>query len=134
MVDLIQLIQEADFALLDVERTRMGVESAKTALEMAKSDCDRAKSHFDSVIAKADSLGVPRAKLKKIIEERTAVLSASGLLSVPANKSNAQSPFGSTKKAPKAKSKKIDDSADVEDASFDGNSEVDDVSLQQLDA
>ncbi len=134
MVDLIQLIQEADFALLDVERTRMGVESAKAALEMAKSDFDHAKSHFDSVISKADSLGVPRAKLKKIIEERTAVLSASGLLSVPANKSTAQSPFASPKKAPKTKSKKADESADTEESSFDGNSEAEEASLQQLDA
>lgn len=134
MVDLIQLIQEADFALLDVERTRMGVEAAKTALDLAKTDCDRAKSHFDSVIAKADALGVPRAKLKKIIEERTAVLSASGLLSVPANKSSAQISFGTAKKAPKVKSKKSDDFAEADETKFNDNTDTEEATSQQLDA
>lgn len=107
MSDLIQLVQDADFALLDVEQTRVAIEAAKAALEMAKSDHDRAKAAFDEVIARADGLGVSRAKLRKIIEERAAVLSASGLLSVPVNKMGAQKPVAKApKKSAKPKEKK----------------------------
>jgi outer membrane protein TolC len=126
-MDLIQLVQDADAALLDVERARLNVEAAKYALEMAKTDFDQAKSAFDAVIARADDVGVPRAKLKKIVEERTAVLSASGLLSVPANRpSITAKPAKPAKKNAKAKAAEKD-SSEVkldEDLSADADSDL----------
>lgn len=131
MLDLFQLIQEADFALLDVERTRMGVDAAKYALETAKSDHDKAKTHFDAVITKADELGIPRAKLKKLVEERTAVIAASGFLSVPANKSGHQNATTPTKKAPRPKKNKEIEAAE---ATFDADANSESESIAQLDA
>ena len=85
-MDLMQLIQEADMALIAMEQTRQTVESAKAALESAKTDADEAKSRFDEVIARADEFGVPRMKVRKLAEERAAALMASGLISEPVNR------------------------------------------------
>lgn len=134
MLDLMQLIQEADLALLDVERARTEMEAAKVALEMAKSEHERVKIHFDSVIVKADELGVPRAKLKKLVEERTAALSASGLLSTPANKSAVKESKSPNKKSSKTKTKKEDENLMVEDPSLKFDSDDQDTNSQSLDA
>lgn len=111
MSELIQLIQEADLALLNVEQSRLAIEAAKVALELAKNDHDRAKGQFEEVLARADEVGVSRAKLRKIIEERALVLSASGLLSVPVNKlaANAKVVKATPKKAAKPREQKRSD-------------------------
>ncbi len=80
MNNLIQLIQDADVASVQMEQARQAVEAAKSAFEAAKAQADEAKTNFDSVVARADELGVPRAKLRKLIEERSAALMASGLM------------------------------------------------------
>ncbi len=100
--DLVQLIQDADFAVMDIETTRMAFEASKTAVEFAKEDYERAKKTFDQVIAQADELGIPRAKLRKLVEERSAALLASGLLSVPVNKAARPKPAAKKAKAPGA--------------------------------
>jgi hypothetical protein len=101
--DLVQLIQEADFAIMEIERSRAAVDAAKLALESAKEDFERARSAFDQVIAGADALAVPRAKLKKLAEERAAALLASGLFSTPVNQAKAvKAPKAPKKKAPKS--------------------------------
>lgn len=86
MSDFLQLVQDADWALLKVEQAKTAVELARINWEAAKSDLDAAKTEFDSVIARAEEVGVQRSKLRKIVEERVAVLSASGLLTAPVNK------------------------------------------------
>lgn len=106
MSNLIELVQEADFALLEIEQSRIEMEAAKVAFEMAKNNHERARATFDEVISRADDIGVSRVKLRKIIEERALVLSASGLLSVPVNKMGSQKAMRAAKKEPKAKGKK----------------------------
>lgn len=66
------------------------MEQSKVAFEMAKNDYDRAKAEFEKVLTRADGVGVSRPKLRKIIEERAAVLAASGLFSVPVNQMGSQ--------------------------------------------
>ena len=90
MADLVELIQEADFALMEIERARVAMEGARITLEMAKNDHDRAKASFDEIVARADELGIPRVKIRKLAEERVAVLLASGLMSIPVNQLKAQ--------------------------------------------
>lgn len=80
MTELIQLIQDADAASVQMEQARQAADAAKSALEAAKAAADEAKTNFEGVVARADELGVPRAKLRKLIEERSAVLMASGLM------------------------------------------------------
>ena len=85
-MELMQLIQEADMALIAMEQSRQTVELAKAALESAKTDADEAKARFDDVISRADEFGVPRMKVRKLAEERAAALMASGLISEPVNR------------------------------------------------
>lgn len=80
MSDLLQLIQEADVSAIEMEQAREGVEAAKQALEAAKERFDQTRTAFDQTIAKADDIGIPRAKLKKLIEERTSAFLGSGLV------------------------------------------------------
>ena len=85
MSNLIELIQEADVAMLEWENCKSQMDEAKAQLEIAKERLETAKQKFETVISQADSLGVPRNKLRKIIEERAMALVSSGLLSTPAN-------------------------------------------------
>jgi multidrug resistance efflux pump len=104
MTDLVQLIQDADFAHIEMENARSAVEAAKAQLEAAKENFESSKFAFDQVIARADEVGVPRAKLRKLVEERAAVLAASGLISTPVNPSANRTP--KPPKPPKKKASK----------------------------
>ena len=81
MTELMKLIQDADLASVEVERAREVVENAKASLEAAKEGFELAKTQFDQTLMRADEMGVPRAKLKKLAEERTTVLISAGLIS-----------------------------------------------------
>lgn len=80
MSDLMKLIQEADVASVEFEKARAQVEAAKLSLETAKEQQDQARTALDEIVNRADELGVPRAKVRKLIEERTQSLMASGLI------------------------------------------------------
>lgn len=100
--ELVQLIQEADFALVQLEQARSAVEAAKLGFELAKEELEQRRDLFEQVIARADEVGVPRGKLKKLAEERSAALLASGLLSSPISGSRASPGMAPAKtKSPK---------------------------------
>jgi len=80
MSEVMKLIQEADCAAIEMERARFAVEIAKATLETAKDGFEKARSFFDQTLIRADELGIPRAKIKKLIEDRTSALVASGLM------------------------------------------------------
>lgn len=80
MSDLMKLIQEADVASIEFEKARAQVEAAKLSLETAKDQQEQARVALDEIVNRADEFGVPRAKVKKLIEERTQSLMASGLI------------------------------------------------------
>ncbi|MBX3019565.1 MAG: hypothetical protein KF767_16880 [Bdellovibrionaceae bacterium] len=103
--ELVQLIQEADLALVQLEQARSAVEAAKLGFELAKEELEQRRDSFEQVIARADDVGVPRSKLKKLAEERSAALLASGLLSSPITGSRAAPGGGSTKPKSPRKSK-----------------------------
>lgn len=79
-MDLIKLLQEGDATGLEMQKALDALEHAKKAVEQAKERFDLTKNYFEQVIAKADEAGIPRAKFKKLVEERVAVLWNSGLL------------------------------------------------------
>ena len=68
-----QFFHQADQAAFNLEK-------AKRSLELAKAALEAAKLAFDDVMARAEELGVPKAKLRKIVEERVQVLFDSGLV------------------------------------------------------
>jgi outer membrane protein TolC len=120
MSELLKFIQEADVAALDMERAKAAVEAAKLSLEAAKENLESARKAFDEVLLRADDLGIPRPKVRKLIEERTASLLASGL--VPAgNSAEAPSPKPAAKapKAAKVSKKAKGTTSDVADTSAD---------------
>lgn len=111
MSDLMKLIQEADVAAVEFEKARAQVEGAKLALENAKEQHDQARNTLDEIVSRADEYGVPRAKIKKLIEERTQALMASGL--IPTTESRA-SAAPKPPKAPK-KAKPVVESSEKDD-------------------
>lgn len=118
MSDLINLIQEADLLMLDWENSKTELESAKLQLELAKEKLDSSRQKFESVVSQADQFGIPRAKLRKLVEERSQSLVASGLFSTPANAAPTKS---SSPKPPKAvkKSKAVSENQVIEDKDLD---------------
>lgn len=76
MTNFLSVLGEADEASLRLER-------ARRELEIAKQNLDSAKQAYDTVIAKADEMGLPRAKLKRLTEERLAALIDTGLANLP---------------------------------------------------
>ena len=69
----LSFLSEAEGVMLEMEKARRNFETAKLNLDNAKRSCDE-------LLSKADELGVPKAKLKKLIEDRIAMLFDSGLL------------------------------------------------------
>jgi hypothetical protein len=66
--------------LSQAEAVMLEMEKAKRNLETAKTNFENAKKNYDEFLAKADDFGVPKAKLKKLIEDRIAMLFESGII------------------------------------------------------
>ena len=102
----ITFLGQADSVALQFER-------AKRALEAAKNELENAKRAYDEVLAQADDHGIPKAKLKKLTEDRVSQLLESGLVdfgAAPAAKAKATK----TDK-PKAKKTKAPEAVDAVD-------------------
>ena len=106
MFTLIKLLQEADGVAIENERARYQIEVAKQALDAAKEFYDKTKADLDTIVGKADELGIPRPKIKKLIEERTQALMLSGL--VNATESRSSAPKASKTPRPGKKDKKLE--------------------------
>jgi hypothetical protein len=107
MSDFFKLLQEADVASLKMERAKITIDAAKDTWEKAKEEYEDAKKNFEKVLFKADEMAIPRQRIRKLIEDRTQALVASGLIEAEALSSP---PRGSAKgpKKQKAPSKKAD--------------------------
>jgi hypothetical protein len=79
-MELIKLLQEGDATGLEMQKAQEALDLAKIAVEQAKERFDLTKSFFDEVIARAEESGIPKAKFKKLVEERVAGLWNSGLV------------------------------------------------------
>ena len=86
-MELIKLLQEGDATGLEMQKALEALEHAKKSVEQAKERYDLTKNFFEQVIARAEEAGVPRAKFKKLVEERVAGLWNSGLISQSEEKS-----------------------------------------------
>ena len=95
------ILNQADNATLHLEK-------AKRALDAAKLELDTAKKAYDEVLAQADEHGIPKAKLKKLAEDRVAQLIESGLFEAPAAPRVAAAAKPKVKK-PKASAKTDED-------------------------
>lgn len=116
MSELMKLLQAADVAAIEYEKARVQVETAKQNLETAKAFFEEIKTSFDEVIARADEHGIARVKMRKLVEERTQLIIASGLIANTESRPAAPKP-----PRPPKKSKAV---ADVKDFSDDDFSET----------
>lgn len=80
-MELIKLLQEGDATGLEMQKAEEALDLAKHAVEQAKERFELTKSFFEQVVARAEEAGLPRAKFKKLVEERVAGLWNSGLIS-----------------------------------------------------
>lgn len=67
--------------LAQADQATLKLELARHALEAAKGAFESAKLEYDDLLAQSDTHGFPRAKLKKLTEERWQGLMESGLVS-----------------------------------------------------
>lgn len=111
MPNIMHLIQQADSAAVEMERARIALEVAKQGLESAKEGFEQKRSAFELLMSQADEHGFPRAKIRKIIEDRTATLVASGLITCD-EKSSALRPAKSQKRQAKADLSRKDEISD----------------------
>ena len=70
-----------DLAFLSqADSVTLKLELAKVALEAAKNNLEAAKQAHDELLAQSDSHGIPKAKLKKLTEDRVQSIFESGIL------------------------------------------------------
>lgn len=86
-----EYLAKLDAAFVSVHAAEQAVENAKLAFEQAKERLSDSKANFDLVIDDGEKLGVAKARLRKVAEERYNVAAALGL-------------FANTESAPDAKS------------------------------
>jgi hypothetical protein len=67
--------------LSQADNITLKLELAKRALESAKTELEQTKQAYDEMLAQADAHGIPKAKLKKLTEDRVQALIESGILS-----------------------------------------------------
>ena len=60
--------------LSQADGVTLKLELAKAALETAKNNFETAKQAYDELLAQADGHGIPKAKLKKLTEDRMLAL------------------------------------------------------------
>jgi hypothetical protein len=70
-----------DFAFLSqADHVTLQLELARAAFDSAKAQFDAAKAAHDELLSQAESRGIPRAKLKKLSEDRVQGLLEAGLV------------------------------------------------------
>ena len=99
MTDLMKVIQDADIAALALEGARDLMEKSKAQWERTKEEFEVARQELDMIYVQADELGLPKAKIKKIIEERTSSLISMGFISSEEKKPKSPRANKSSKKA-----------------------------------
>lgn len=102
MTNLMDIIQLADLAALEVEKSKQSFENARMQLEKSRASLEESQNHFNQILTQSEELGIPKSRIKKIIEERVALLLSSGLISSQAD----EVPVPRIGKAPKISRKK----------------------------
>lgn len=118
-MELIKLLQEGDATGLEMQKALEALEHAKKAVEQAKERYELTKNYFEQAISRADEAGIPRAKFKKLIEERVAGLWNSGLINQSEDKAIKAA------KPPRAAKKAKDEAIEISEADLAPSNEPD---------
>ena len=119
MSELLDLIQEADRVAFELETARANIEAAKTNLDVAKETFEQTRKSYEEMLNKADELGVPRNKIRKLMEERTLALVSSGLIVADAGTAASVSKSPKAAKVSKSPRKKTNIENENESIDFD---------------
>ncbi len=101
----LELLKQADEVTLQLE-------IARRSLDLAKLKLDAAKQFYDDVFSKCDEAGIPKAKLKKLAEERVQALFEAGMIDL--EKMETQAPTSKVEKPKKAKKKDLEESFETD--------------------
>lgn len=82
-MSVLEYLAKVDYAAVQFEQT-------KRELESAKANFERSKQAYEEVLMQAEALGLAKAKLKRVAEERVNALLESGLIDF--NKDNSLNP------------------------------------------
>lgn len=96
--------------LAQADAVTLELETAKHNLELAKLAFETTRKSYDEMLSQADDEGIPKAKLKKITEERIQSLRESGMLELAPAKTSMKEA-----KPKKAKVKAVKDDEAEED-------------------
>lgn len=99
----LEFLSQADAVALNLEK-------AKRALELAKADLETAKQEYDELFSRADEHGIPKAKLKKLTEDRVLALIEAGMTGLETKQTTA--PVIKTDRPKKTKKKESRDDSD----------------------
>jgi len=121
--------------LSQADNVALKLELAKAALETAKGQLEAAKQAYEDLLSQADNHGIPKAKLKKLTEDRVQALLESGLVPAVKAESGGKSTEGKrSKRAPKVEATSESSASEARtDATGDLDSEDDGLSLLDSD-
>lgn len=102
--------------LAKADQAALQLEIARSAFEQAKAQLEFAKQAFEELLPLAEEHGIPRAKLKKLTEDRVRGLMESGVLEVYAGSSEAKRER--PRKAAKKSENLANDVTDLDDSAF----------------
>ncbi|MGZ3781252.1 MAG: hypothetical protein ACXVCY_11435 [Pseudobdellovibrionaceae bacterium] len=74
-MSVLEYLAKVDFAAVQFEKAKREMENAKLSFE-------RSKQAYDEALAQAEALGLSKAKLKRVAEDRVASLIESGLIDI----------------------------------------------------
>jgi hypothetical protein len=108
-----------DFAFLSqADHVTLQLELARAALEVARAHFETAKAAHEELLAQAESRGIPRAKLKKLAEDRVQGLLEAGLVE------RASTELLPRKERAPRKAKNLDSSEDFSSVSIPASTEI----------
>lgn len=92
--------------LAKIDLAAVQFEKAKREIENAKINFERAKQGYEEVLTQAESLGLSKAKLKRVAEDRVTALLESGLLDMGKDVTSVAKKSNDVKPDKQAKTKK----------------------------
>lgn len=111
-MSVLEYLAKVDFAAVQFEQ-------AKREMESAKANFERSKQAYEEVLTQAEGLGLAKAKLKRVAEERVTALLESGLIDFSKdNTGNTKKPTNDSKGEKGLKAKKKGRSMDLDENSL----------------
>lgn len=122
-MSVLECLAKIDFAAVQFEKAKREIENAKVNFE-------RAKQGYEEVLTQAESLGLSKAKLKRVAEERVNALIDCGLLDMgkdiaPVAKKSSEVKSDKQSKLKKKSRNSEENQEEFEESTFEANVDKD---------